>query len=352
MLREETGVSLSQIQAMEECVMTRIASWFIGFFFFVSSVCSVNTLYAAPYYEGRVIKILVGSGAGGGYDRMARIVAKHLPKYIPGKPTIIVDYMPGATGIVAANYLYNSEKPDGLTIGALVRGLAFPQILKSKAAKYDMRKFPWIGSTATEATVLAVRAELPYKTVDDLRKAKGPIHLGGIGPQEAPTQFAVLLKEFAGLNLNMVYYQSSAEAMMALERKEVDARAGSYSSLKPFIEQGLVRPLIRSRASEPEIERLPVNEDLTTDKTGKTIMAMQSVVDRIGRPYVVPPGTPTNVVKILRDAFAKMAKDPIVQEESKKYMMTMKYTPADECLKVLGYLFNQPEDILKAFANM
>jgi len=92
-----------------------------------------------------------------------------------------------------------------------------------------------------------------------------------------------------------------------------------------------------------------VNEDLTTNKTGKTIMAMHSSVDQIGRPYVAPPGTPPKIMNILRDAFAKMAKDPLVQQDAKKYMMGVKFMPADDCLKVLNSLFNQPEEILKEF---
>ncbi len=139
--------------------------------------------------------------------------------------------------------------------------------------------------------------------------------------------------------------------MLAIERKEVDGRGGSYSSLKPFIERGLVRPIIRGRVSEPGIENLPVNEDLTTDPKGKTIMAMLASADGIGRPYVVPPETPADIMNILRDAFAKVAKDPELQEDAKKNRMEVSYTSGDECLKVLNYLLNQPSDIVQEFGK-
>jgi tripartite-type tricarboxylate transporter receptor subunit TctC len=259
--------------------------------------------------------------------------------------------MEGASSIIAANHIYNIAKPDGLTIGTLNRGLPFAQLTKVEGVKYDITKYAWIGSGAVEATILTIRSDLPYKTIDDLRKVKEPIPLAGMGPGTSDTQFAILLKEFAGFNIKLIIYPSSADGMLAIERKEVDGRAGSYSSLKPFIERGLVRPMIRGRVSEPGIENLPVNEDLTTDPKGKTIMAMLASTDGIGRPFVAPPGTPPDIMNILKDAFAKVANDQELKEDAKKNKMDVTYIPGDECLKVLNYLFNQPEDIIKEFGK-
>ena len=317
----------------------------------ISIVLSPQALLSAPYYEGKTVRIIVGFSPGGGYDRIARILAKHLPKYIPGKPVVLVENMEGASSIIAANHIYNQTKPDGLNIGTFNRGLPFAQLLKTEGVRYDVTKFSWIGSAAVEATILSIRSDLPYKTVDDLKMVKEPIPLAGMGPGTSDTQFAILLKEFAKLNLKLIIYPSSADGMLAIERKEVDGRAGSYSSLKPFIERGLVRPMIRGRVSEPGIENLPVNEDLTTDPKGKTIMAMLASTDGIGRPYVVPPGTPADIMNILRDAFAKVAKDPELKEEAKKSRMEVSYTSGDECLKVLNNLLNQPSDIVQEFGK-
>ncbi|MDI7259052.1 MAG: tripartite tricarboxylate transporter substrate-binding protein [Thermodesulfobacteriota bacterium] len=323
---------------------------FVSFFIFFVLLFPFKLL-AAPYYEGKTVRIIVGFGPGGGYDRMARLLAKHLPKHIPGKPSIIVENMEGASSIIAANHVYNLVKPDGLTIGAFNRGIPFAQVLKTEGVRFDIMKYSWIGSSAIEASILTIRNDLPYKTFDDLKKVKEPIHLGTMGPGSSDHQFIILLKEFAGFNTKLIIYPSSADAMLAIERKEVDGRAGSYSSLKPFIERGLVRPVVRGQVSEPGIENLPVNEDLTTDPKGKTIMAMLDSADRIGRPYAAPPGTPVEVINILRDAFAKVAKDPELKEDAKKSKMEVTYTPADECLKVLNYLLNQPSDIVKEFGK-
>lgn len=323
---------------------------FISFFLFAMFI-SPKELLAAPYYEGKRITIIVGFSPGGGYDILSRLLAKHLPKYIPGKPTIIVENMPGASSIIAANHLFNIAKPDGLIIGTFERGLPIAQLLKSEGVKFDLLKYSWIGSAAVEATILALRTDLPYKTFDDLLKAKTPIMLGRTGPADNTAQLAFLLQEFVGLNMKLISYPSSPEIMLAIERKELDGRGGSYSALKPFIEKGLVRPFIRSRVSEPGIENLPVDEDLTTNPKGKTIMAIRSAPEQIGRPYVAPPKTPADVMNILRDAFAKVVTDPELKEDVKKMMMRVEYVSADECLKVLNFVLNQPEDIVKEFGK-
>ncbi len=306
---------------------------------------------AAPFYQGKVIRIIVGHEVGGGYDRITRLLAKHITRYIPGKPTIIVETMPGAQSMIAANYLYNVAKPDGLTIGTFDRGLPFAQLLKLDGAKFNLTKFSWIGSAASESMILALRTDLPYRTPEDVRKAKEPIVLGGVGVGASDTQFSTLLREFAGFNLKIISYPSSAATILAIERKEVDGRAGSYSSLKPHIERGLMRPIVRSRVSEAGLENLPVNEDLTTNKMGKTLMSMMAAADRIGRPYAAPPKTPPELMKILREAFAQVAKDPALREEAKRMMLSVNYTPADESLQVLNYVLNQPPDVLSEFAK-
>ena len=320
-------------------------------FFVLAVFISPEELLSAPYFEGKRITLVVGTNPGGGYDNTARIIAKNLGKYIPGNPTIIIENMPGAGHMIAANYIYNIAKPDGLTIGTYNRGLPFAQITKVEGVRFDIRKYSWIGSVTTEPTVFLIRSDLPYKTVDDLRKIKDPIAVATEGLGTSGHQFPILLKEFVGLNLKLVVYPSGSDSRLAIERKEADGRAGSYSSEKRYVDRGLFLPLIRGRVSLPEIDRLPVNEDLTTDKKGKTIMAMLASVDGIARPFMCPPGTPANVMSILRDAFAKVTKDPELNEDAKKLMMTIEYTPADECLKVLNYLLNQPEDILKEFGK-
>jgi len=328
-----------------------IVSLLVGLFICSMFVFPGISQSAAPFYEKKTIKFIVGFSPGGGYDRIARIISKHLPKYIPGKPTIVIENMDGASSIVAANYVYNVAKPDGLTIGIVSRSLPFAQVTKIDGTKFDMTKFVWIGSPAVEATVLTVRSDLPYKTFNDLLKSKKEIPLGCTGPADIGSQFPNLLKEFAGLNPKMVIYISRTECMLATERKEVDGGAGTYSSVRPYIQRGLIRALVRGRVAEPGIENLPVDEDLVTDKKAKAIMAMRSAPDRIGRPFVAPPRTPSEQINILREAFSKVVNDPEMKDEAKKLLMTIEYVPAEDCLKTVNYVLTQPAEIIKEFGK-
>ena len=307
---------------------------------------------AAPTYEGKTVTIIVGYRPGGGYDRLARLLARHLPKHLPGKPTVIVQNMPGANSIVAANHVYNLARPDGLTLGTFNRNLPLAQLTKVEGVKFDITKFAWVGSAASESTILALRTDLPHKTLDDLRKADPPVVIGTTGPGANTHDFPLLLKEFLGLNFKIVSgYSSSADIMLAVERKEVDGRAGSYTSLRPFIDRGLVRPIIRARATEPGIESLPVDEDLAPTARAKAIMALRSGPEIIGRPYVMPPGTPEELVKIVREAFARVARDPELVDEARKAQMEIEYVSGDQALKIIKEVLDQPQDVVDEFGK-
>lgn len=332
--------------------MKKQAIWLFLAFFIITLVIPYGELQAAdPYYKGKVITIIVGYAPGGGFDRMSRLIAKSLPKHIPGNPSIIVQNMPGASSMIALNHLYNTAKPDGLTIGIMNAGLLYAQLTKAEGVRFDITKFSWIGSTEIRTTVFAVRSDLPYKTPDDFRKAKDPINVGGSGRGDISSQFLILLKEFLGFNVKLIVYPSTADIILALERKELDGHSAAYSSQKPQMDRGLVRAVVRGRFPRPGIENLPSNEDLTTDKKAKTIMAMLSAVDPMGRPFAAPPGTSPEMMKILRDAFKNVCEDPELKSDAAKSQMPIEFVSAEECLKLVNYVLSQPADIVKEFSK-
>ena len=302
-------------------------------------------------FEGKTITIVVGYKPGGGYDRYARLIAKYLPKYIPGNPGAIVQNMPGASSVIAANHLYSVAKPDGLTIGTFNNATVVAQLIKVEGVRFDLTKFAWLGSAASDAVILSVRSDLPYKTADDLRKVKQFV-IGTTGPGSSTHDFPALLGEFAGFDFKLVPgYSSSADVMLALERKEVDGRAGSYDSIKPFIDRGLVRPIIRNRTSARGIEKLPIDENLATSQQGKLIMAVNAVPTQIYRPFVASPGTAKDALKILRDAFANALKDKDLLAEAAKGKMTIDYVSPEDALKVVSEVLGQPPDVVQTLAK-
>lgn len=335
-----------QIQCLFTC--------FILFVVFISPA----KLLAVPYYEGKVIKLIVGSEPGGGYDTMARLIAKHLPKHIAGKPSVVVQNMPGASHMIAANYLYNICKPDGLTIGLLSKGLVVSQLMKIEGVRFDLTKFEWIGSSAIDFGLVLIRSDLPYKTFNDLLNAGKPIFMAGSGPASPNTQITLFLKDFCGLDAKLVDYRSGGDIWLALMRKECDGVYSPLNSGKPYIESGLVRPILRNRLPRPgilelpaEIENLPTIEDLFTDPLGKLLIGIYAANDYAARCFRAPPKTPANLMYILKDAFAKAIKDPELQADAEKLKVQVTHVSGEEVLKAINYILNQPPEVVKAFSK-
>ncbi|MGH7828848.1 MAG: Bug family tripartite tricarboxylate transporter substrate binding protein, partial [Candidatus Binatia bacterium] len=180
----------------------------------------------APFYQGKTITIIAGTKPGDAYDLYARLLAQHLPKYIPGSPDIIVQNMAGAASLIAANHVYNVAKPDGLTIGAIFPALYFDQLIGRTEVQFDWTKFAWIGSPVTSNHFLYMRATAPFKTMDDVRKASEPPKCGATGTTSTAYYVPKLLEEVIGTKFNIVTgYPSGADIDLAVERGEVVCRA-------------------------------------------------------------------------------------------------------------------------------
>ena len=305
-----------------------------------------------PLFAGKTVTIIVGYNPGGGYDLVARLIARYLPKYLPGNPAVVVQNMPGANSIIAANHVYTVAKPDGLTIAAFNRNLILGQLVKAPGIRFDMTRFAWVGSPASETTVLTIRSDLPYRAATDLLKADPAVIVGATGPGASTYDFPLLLKALAKFNLRIISgYPSSADIMLAVERKEVDGRAGSYSSTKPFIERGLVRSIVRGRASVPDIAQLPMDEDLVPDARSKAVMRLRSAPEIIGRPFVAPPGTSEEYIRAYWDAFTKVAQDKEFLVEADKAGLEINYVRGDQALKISRDVLGAAPDIVKVFTQ-
>ena len=330
--------------------MRTACAWLLATVLLMSVPASAAPPPAA--FQGKTVTIVVGYPPGGGYDRMARLVGRYLEKTLPGNPTVVIQNMPGAASVVAANNVYNSTRPDSLVLGAFNRNLALAQLVKVDGVRFDMSRFGWIGSPSNETTVLVIRSDLPYRTVDDLRRAREPVHIGATGPGASTFDFPLLLKALLGANLRIVAgYQAGTEVNLAIERREMDGRAGSYSSLRALIDRGLVRAIVRGRASVPEIEKLQVDEELTSDPRARAVMALRSVPDIIGRPFVAPPGTPPDILQAYRDALVRMTRDREFVAEATRGGFDIEHVSGEQALRITMQVLNAPPDVVRVFAQ-
>ncbi|HEY7217445.1 MAG TPA: tripartite tricarboxylate transporter substrate-binding protein, partial [Candidatus Binatia bacterium] len=261
----------------------------LSFFFLFSFalVAGAAQENAQEFFKGKTIRLVVGNSAGGAMDDWGRFVAQYLGKHIPGTPDVIVQNMPGAGAIIAANYIYNVAKPDGLTLGVVNPANYIDQLLGSKEVRFDWPKFSWIGSPETVDQVLFIRTDVPYKTLDDLRSAKEPPRCAALARAGLGYLLPRLLEEGLGIKLNMVLgYGGGGDMNLAIEKGEVHCRAGTVSAFvgreptRTWIKNGFVRGLVQSGAKRyPKLSDVPtVYELMETYKTADATKRLARVV--------------------------------------------------------------------------
>ncbi len=299
------------------------------------------------FYEGKTVAVVIGA-TGGSLELAARIVTRHLGKYIPGKPNVVLQNMPGAAHLVATNHVYTVAKPDGLTLLAANPSVGIAQLTKVQAVRFDLRKFEWLGSSGADGVAMAIRPDLPFKTWQELKASGRELVVGTTGPGSNAHDFPLFLKEFAGANFKLVSgYKANADILLALERKEVDGWAAFATTIKLAEDRGAVRPIVRGRVAIPGFEALPVDEDLATSPLGRAMMGIRAAPLTIGRAFAAPPGTPADRVAMLRDALAKTVKDADFIAEMKKAKIATGYIAPAEVARLFAGLLEQPPEVQK-----
>jgi tripartite-type tricarboxylate transporter receptor subunit TctC len=324
--------------------------WLFGAMISASiGLLALNSSWAqGDFYKGKTVSIVIGAKTGS-LAVAAQLVTHHISKHIPGNPTVIFRQMPGAAHMNATNHIYNVAEADGLTILAANPNVAMAQLSKVAQVRFDVRKFEWLGSSGPDGAMFSIRADLPYKTFKEFKDSGKELIVGTTGPGSNAHDMPLLLKEFAGANLRFVKgYAANSDILLAVERKEVDAWAALATTIKTGIDRGAVRAIVRARAPVPGFNDLPVDESLTTDPTGKALMAIRGIPLSIGRAFAVRPGTPPDRVAMLRDALAKTIADPQFQAEAKKAGIDMEYIPAATVVKGFEEMMNQPQSVIDA----
>jgi tripartite-type tricarboxylate transporter receptor subunit TctC len=312
-----------------------------------------------PFYQGKTIRMVIGSSTGGGYDLWARVLARYYGKYIPGHPTIIVQNMPGAASIVATNYLYNVAKPDGLTLGAILPATYFDQLVGRPEVKFDFAKIGWIGSPEQNDIIHYMRADTPYRSIDDIRKAKEPPRCGSSGTGTTGFYIPRLLDEVLGTKHTIVSgYAGGSEVDLAVERGEVHCWSplvATFFGREPYVswhKKGFVRVLLQTnRKRDSRLADVPTIYELMdqykTPEAGRRLTRVILVAPTLGRPIAVTPGIPPDRLKLLREAYVKTLKDPELIAETKKQRWEIDPLTGEEMEQLAKEVVVQPKEVIE-----
>jgi tripartite-type tricarboxylate transporter receptor subunit TctC len=307
---------------------------------------------AAEFYKGKTVTFYVGLSPGGGYDLNARLVAKHIGKYIPGQPEVIVKNMPGGGGIVMTNYVANAAPKDGLHIGAPQRGIPFVPLLdEASQAKYDPLKLNWIGSANADTSVAVVTKKAGVKSWKDLRAKEVIVAGTGVGTESVVVPY--VLRNILGFKYKVIAgYPGGSEMNLAMQRGEVDGRGTfSWTSLKPhykewvgsgdyvvLYQQGLRR--------HPDIPNVPLVTDLAENDDQKKLLELQFTAFELGRPYFVAEEVPADRVSALRRAFDQAMKDKDLLADSEKQQLEVNPATGEEMQEMLKRVYATPKALV------
>jgi len=315
-----------------------------GLLFGASGAQPVAADSVADFYKGKTVNLFVGQSAGGGYDTYARTVARHLGKHIPGNPTVVVRNRPGAGSLVLTNELYNILPKDGTVLALIARGMPMEPLLGNEKAKYDARKFNWIGSANNEVSICVAWHTTPIQRFEDLYTQE--MVVGGTGSGADTALFPKILNNVLGTKMKLIVgYPGGNDINLAMERGEVQGRCGySWSSAKSrnaeWLEQKKIRILAQiSTEKHEELPDVPLIMDFVKDPDDRRAMELIFARQVMGRPFVAPPGVPAARVRALRAAFNATVKDPEFLAETGKQDLEVNPVTGERIAKLLDEIY-------------
>jgi tripartite-type tricarboxylate transporter receptor subunit TctC len=298
---------------------------------------STTSFAAAPFYQGKTLRVTVGFSAGGGFDLWARVVARHIGKHIPGNPTVIVENVTGAGGLIQTNQLFKATKADGLTLGHINGGLILGQVMGQPGYDFDPQKFIYIGAANKENAVFVFGKKSGITSADKWRTSPVPVKVGGLVPGNFVDNMDRIMKDVIGFPTQIVTgYKGTADILIATDSGELAGGPPSWDNVKTtrknaleagdmvVVLQGTAKPL-------KELPNVPKMIDFAkTDEQKKFVQIVIHYANDYSRPFAVPPGTPKERVDILRKAFQETMKDGEFLAEVEKMQLTLDPTTGDD----------------------
>lgn len=308
----------------------------------------------ADFYRGKTVRIVVGFGPGAAFDLFARLVARHMPRYLAGSPTIIVENKPGASGILAANTVYNTEPKDGTVILVTNEFNVLLQAVEAEGIQFDAARFNWLGAAIKGAYVCAGRTDAGFNSIEDLMKGV-PLSLGSTGLGTSSYAVPSVLNATLGTKIKLVPgYADFTKVKLAIEGKEVDGACGGWDgvvqsfgdllegdkpTLKTFISLGSLTP---DAAAQPALKAVPVAETLAKTDEARELIRAVNVPAQMNKPFAVAPEVPRERVEALRRAVAQAFADAQFLAEAKQSQLFVNFNPGQEVERVVREVVSMP----------
>jgi len=332
----------------------------------VAPIVALLVLFAAPakadpiadFYTGRTVTLIVSTSAAGGYDTLARTIARHIGAYIPGHPTVVVLHMPGAVGLTATSYPFTAADRDGSVIGLIQNNPPFEPLFGTAEARFDPRQFNWLGTPSVETAMVLVYKTVPVFSVDDLRARETA--MGASGANSTPAFFARLFNATLGTRMKIIAgYPGQNEALTAMERGELDGYPSVFfsalSSTRPgWLKDGTARAIVQyGPAKLPQLGGVPFVPDLIGDAADKLLLQAAFAPLSIGRPLLAPPGVDAARIAALRQALAVMFADPDFRTEADKIGLSLNDPRGgEELLAVIERAYATPAEIVTRLRDL
>ena len=326
--------------------LTALVSWFLA-----------STTYAlaqSDFYQGKAIRIIVGFSPGGGYDALARMLSRHMPKYIPGHPTILVENMTGAGSLLAANHIYKVAKPDGLTMGHFSGGFAFNQVMGQPGIELDTQKFVYVGAVARDESAIALTKASGITSMERWFAAKTPVKLGTTGPGAFGTDNVIkVIKAALNLPIQIISgYKGTADMRLAAESGEIDGTTWGWDSMRgtwqKALEAGTVVVVLQTVPKPfPDLAKVPLAIDFAKTPEAKQLIEVGiHFPSKITKTLALPPGTPNDRAQILQKALQETVKDNEFIAEADKAKIGLAPVTADDMRKTVEGIFKLEPGIL------
>jgi tripartite-type tricarboxylate transporter receptor subunit TctC len=311
----------------------------------------------AEFFKGKTIELYIGYSVGGGYDLYARVLARHIGKFIPGNPTVVAKNMEGAGSLRLANWLYRVAPKDGTAFGTFGRGTAFDPVLGEPGAQFDGTKFSWIGSANNEVSVCVAWSSTGITSFNDLLTRDFTV--GGTAGSSDTDQFPRIINGVLGTKMRVVSgYPGGNDVVLAMERGEVQGRCGwSWSSVKAthgsWIKDHKIAVLVQlSLATHPELADVPVVLDLAKSDEQRQILKLIFARQTMGRPYLAPPSVPADRVDALRKAFIDTMNDEDFLADAEKAQLEINPVDGEHVEDLVEEVYRAPPDVAKKAAAL